>query len=150
MKKALIFSLFSIAVLCSGCYKDIEVISLQGLSNVEISLQGMKSDMILEVYNPNFMDVELIGADVVLKFGDIETGDATISEKVKLAAGDTVLITLNVATRQGAMGKVLGGQIGSLFSGSNALTFSAEGTIVGKAWGMKVEIPVHHSEEISE
>lgn len=149
MRKPLAFILLSVALICSGCYKDLEVVALDGFTNVELSLKGMTSDMYVEVYNPNFMAVEIVDAEVVLKFGDVDAGDVVLAETVKLAAGDTSLVKLKVATRKGAIGKVLGGQIGMLFEGGS-MPFSADGAIVGKAWGMKMEIPVHHSQDLSE
>jgi LEA14-like dessication related protein len=136
------FALLAIvAISFSGCYQQLEVIDIDGFSNVEITLRGMKSDMQVEVYNPNFMSVEIVDAEVVLKLGEVEAGDVTLMERVKLAAGDTVVVNLKVATRQGALGQLL--KRGSML-------FTADGVIVGKAWGMKMEIPVHHEQDLSE
>jgi len=136
------FALLAIVALSlSGCYQQLEVVDLDGFSNVEITLRGMKSDMQVEVYNPNFMSVEIVDADVVLKMGEVEAGDVTLVERVKLAAGDTAVVNLKVATRKGALGQVF--KRGSML-------FSADGVIVGKAWGMKMEIPVHHEQDLSE
>ena len=139
MRKFVLFAIVAISL--SGCYQQLEVIDLDGFSNVEITLRGMKSDMQVEVYNPNIMSVEIIDADVVLKLGEVEAGDVTLMERVKLVAGDTAVVNLKVATRQGALGQVL--KRGSML-------FTADGVIVGKAWGMKIEIPVHHEQDLSE
>lgn len=139
MRRVLVLGL--VALLFSGCYTKLEVIEIEGFSNVEVSLRGMKSDMQVEVYNPNFMAVEIVDADVVLKLGEVEAGDVTLVERVKLASGDTAVVNLKVATRQGALGQILK---------KGSMLFSADGFIVGKAWGMKMEIPVHHEEDLSE
>jgi hypothetical protein len=32
--------------------------------------------------------------------------------------------------------------------GSEEIPFSAEGIIIGKSWGLKIEVPVHHSQNL--
>ena len=55
----------------TGClYEDLEVLEVDDFSNVQISLEGLESQMDVVVYNPNPYAVNLVGADILLTVGD--------------------------------------------------------------------------------
>jgi len=129
----------------SSCYQKIEVIEVDDFSNVQIGLKGMQSDLYVHVYNPNWFSIKVESAEVSLKVGEVDAGNVWLKEPMTLVARDTSLIHLRVETRQGAIGKILIQNIGKMF-GSGEIPFSAEGVIIGKSWGLKIEVPVHHSQ----
>ena len=138
---------FTSVLFCSSCYQKIEVIEVEDFSNVHIGFKGMQSDLYVHVYNPNRVSINVESAEISLRVGEVDAGDVWLKEAMTLVARDTSLVHLRVETRQGAIGKILLDNIGKMF-GSEEIPFSAEGIIIGKSWGLKIEVPVHHSQNL--
>ena len=61
----------------------------------------MKSDLVVRVYNPNYLSFKLKSADILLRVKEIEAGDDELAEQITLASNDTTDVVLRVATRKG-------------------------------------------------
>ena len=54
----------------TGClYQDLEVLEVEAFSDLSFSLQGMKAQMNVDVFNPNPYAVKVTGTDVKLYLG---------------------------------------------------------------------------------
>ena len=102
----------------SSCFKQIEVVEVEGFSNVELSLKGIKSDMVVRIYNPNPIPFDIKSADIILSVGDIVAGDLVLDESVKLSSRDTTEVILKLVSRKGAIGKIMVDNFTNAISGS--------------------------------
>ena len=147
-KKAIFAFLFvSLAMVLPGCFHKIEVVEIEKFSNVELGFNGMKSDLVVRVYNPNYLSFKLISADILLSVGEIEAGDVELSEQITLASNDTTDVVLRVATRKGALGRILKQNFRDMIHGGE-IPFSAEGEIKVQSLGLKKKIPIKYSETL--
>ena len=78
----------------------------------------------------------------------MEAGYVSLSEIVKIGARDTATIRLHVITREGAIAEILKNDVFNFLKGEE-VPFSASGIVSGKSWGVKVEVPLEHSQNIS-
>jgi LEA14-like dessication related protein len=143
---------FFIALLATttltGCYKQLEVINVEDFSEISIGLKGLRSNLDVKIYNPNLYDIELYETAITLRVKDVEAGEVSLSEIVKLGARDTAIIRLHVVTREGAIAEILKADVINFIQGKE-VPFSASGTVSGKSWGFKVEVPLEHSQNLS-
>ena len=107
----------------------------------------MKSDLVVRVYNPNYLSFKLKSADILLRVGEIEAGDVELAEQITLASNDTTDVVLRVATRKGALGRILKQNFRDMINGGE-FPFSAEGEITGQSLGLKRKIPIKYSETL--
>ena len=148
LKKAIFAFIFvSLAMALPGCFHKIEVVEIEKFSNVELGFNGMKSDLVVRVYNPNYLSFKLKSADILLRVGEIEAGDVELAEQITLASNDTTDVVLRVATRKGALGRILKQNFRDMINGDE-IPFSAEGEITGQSLGLKRKIPIKYSETL--
>ena len=133
----------------SSCFKQIEVVEVEGFSNVELSLKGIKSDMVVRIYNPNPIPFDIKSADIILSVGDIVAGDLVLDESVKLSSRDTTEVILKLVSRKGAIGKIMVDNFTNAISGSE-IKFKAKGEIVSSTLGIKRRLPISHEEQIGQ
>ena len=129
----------------TGCYKKIEVTEIAGFSNLDLSLNGIKLDLTVKVYNPNFFNFNVRSADIILSIGDIESGDLVLDEGFQLTSKDTTEVSLKLISRKGAIGKIMIDNFTNTISGGDVV-FKAEGEIVTQTWGLKNRLPISHEE----
>ena len=97
LKKSIIaFVCVTSLVALSGCFQKIQVEEVIGFTNLELGLKGIKSDMIVNVYNPNYIDFNITSADIELSLGEITAGDLIIEESVVLKSRSTTEVVLKV------------------------------------------------------
>lgn len=140
----------SLLVLLSGCqwWQDVEVVRVDGLSDVAMSLNGMQGEVQVLVKNPNGFDIKAQGVDVTIYAGEDRIGTVTLpSEQVLKSRAESILV-LNVQSDPGAMKKLLQNQLLQLIGGSS-VEFRTVGTVRGKAFGLNIAIPFESSEEIN-
>ena len=149
LKKKVIYALLfvSLAMALPGCLHKIEVVEIEKFSNVEFGFKGMKSDLVVRVYNPNYLSFKLKSADILLSVGEIAVGDAVLVEQITLASNDTTNVVLRVATRKGSLGRILQQNFRNMINGSE-IPFLAEGEITGQFLGLKKKIPIKYSETL--
>ena len=149
MLKKAIFAFFfvSLAMALPGCFHKIEVVEIEKFSNVELGFNGMKSDLVVRVYNPNYLSFKLKSANILLRVGEFEAGDVELAEQITLASNDTTDVVLRVATRKGALGRILKQNFRDMINGGE-IPFSAEGEITGQSLGLKRKIPIKYSETL--
>ncbi len=80
----------------TGCYQTIEVTEVEGFSNLELSMNGIKSDLSVKIFNPNFLNFNVSSADIILSIGDIEAGDLVLEEGIQLESRDTTKVSLKL------------------------------------------------------
>ena len=133
----------------SSCFKKIEVVEVEGFSNVELNLKGIKSNLTVNIYNPNPLTFNIQSADILLTVGDVVAGDLVLEEPVKLSSKDTTSVTLKLVSRKGAIGKIMVDNFTNAFSGGEIL-FKAEGEIMSSTFGLKRRLPIIHEEQIGQ
>ena len=133
----------------SSCFKQIEVVEVEGFSNVELSLKGIKSDMVVRIYNPNPIPFDIKSADIILSVGDIVAGDLVLDESVKLSSRDTTEVILKLVSRKGVIGKIMVDNFTNAINGSE-IKFKAKGEIVSSTLGIKRRLPISHEEQIGQ
>jgi len=131
----------------SSCFKQIEVVEVEGFSNVELSLKGIKSDLVVNIYNPNPLSFNINSAEILLSVGDIIAGDLILEEPVKLNSRDTTEVVLKLVSRKGAIGKIMVDNFTNALGGGQIL-FKAEGEIASSTFGLKRRLPINHEQKI--
>lgn len=139
------FVILGLSFSFTGCYQKIEVTEVEGFSNIELSMNGIKTDLTVKIYNPNFLNFNVNSADIILSIGDIEAGDLVLEEGIQLASRDTTEVSLKLISRKGAIGKIMIDNFTNALSGGDVV-FKAEGEIVSQTWGLKKRLPVIHEE----
>ncbi len=147
------FSVFAVISICSiatltGCYKPLEITNVKDFSEISIGLEGFKSNLEVEIYNPNFYPIELSETKISLRVRDTDAGDVRLLEMVNLSARNTTTISFHVVSRKGAIAEILKNDVFNFLKGEK-VPFSASGTVSGKSWGIQVEVPLEHSQKIS-
>ena len=132
----------------SSCFQQIEITEVDGFSNVEVSLKGINSEMVVHVYNPNHLDFKINSADILLRVGEIVVGDLILEENLILESRDTTEVTLNLVSRKGAIGKIIVENFTNALIGGEVM-FKAEGEIVSSTLGLKKRLPIYHEEQIA-
>jgi LEA14-like dessication related protein len=144
MKLRLLLPLISILFL-SSCYGELEVVEVEDFANVEIGFKGMKSDLLVRVYNPNFLSINIQSAEIALQVGEVNAGDVVLSEPTILVGRDTSSVLLKVATHKGALGQIIKDNFTLILQGGE-VSFSAEGIIKGRTLGVNIEVPISHTQ----
>ena len=148
LKKSIIaFVCVTALVALSGCFQKIQVEEVIGFTNLELGLKGIKSDMIVNVYNPNYIDFNITSADIELSLGEITAGDLIIEESVVLKSRSTTEVVLKVEGRKGAVRKILLDNFTNALTGGEVL-LKAEGEILSEKFGLKKTLPIIHQEII--
>ncbi len=119
---------------------------VEGFSNLELSLKGIKSDLVVKIYNPNPISFDITSADITLSVGEIVSGDLVIEKSFKLSSKDTTDVTLKLVSRKGAIGKIIVDNFTNALSGSEIL-FKADGEIVTSIFGLTRKCPVNYEEK---
>ena len=149
MLKKSIFSFLCVSsiMILSSCFNKIEVVEVEEFSNVELSLKGIKSDLVVNIYNPNPLNFNIKSADIILSIGDIVAGDLILEHPVQLTSKDTTDVTLKLVSRKGAIGKIMVENLTNALSGGEVI-FKAEGEIISSTFGLKKILPINHQQKI--
>lgn len=133
----------------SGCiYQDLEVLAVEDFSELRLSLDGMQARMDVDVYNPNPYAVTVTRADVKLYVNQEVVGDVTLVEDQIIRPDAQATVPLRVATRDGALGRVLKNDLMNLLRGAE-VPFVAEGSVTGKAFGLRFTVPLRHDQSLN-
>ena len=70
--KHIFFPVLSLFVLITitGCYQKLEVITVEDFSDVQVGLKGLRSNLDVSIYNPNFYPIELSKTEITLRVRD--------------------------------------------------------------------------------
>lgn len=133
----------------TGCiYQDLEVLAVEDFSELRLSLDGMQARMDVDVYNPNPYAVTVTRADVKLYVNEEVVGDVTLVEDQIIRPDAQATVPLRVATRDGALGRVLKNDLMNLLRGAE-VPFVAEGSVTGKAFGLSFTVPLRHDQSLN-
>jgi len=133
----------------TGCiYQDLEVLAVEDFSELRLSLDGMQARMDVDVYNPNPYAVTVTRADVKLYVNQEVVGDVTLVEDQIIRPDAQATVPLRVATRDGALGRVLKNDLMNLLRGAE-VPFVAEGSVTGKAFGLSFTVPLRHDQSLN-
>ena len=150
LKKSIVAFMSACCIMAfSSCFKHIEVVEIDGFSNVELSLKGIKSDMAVRIYNSNPIPFNIKSADIILSVGDIVAGDLVLDESVKLSSRDTTEVIFKLVSRKGAIGEIMVDNFTNAISGSE-IKFKAKGEIVSSMLGLKSRLPINYEEKIGQ
>jgi len=99
MKKYLIIILFALPILLSGClnYEDIKIIKINEVNYEELKGGVLKLAITARVDNPNFFDVKITDANMVLQIQDRVLGNVSQVEKVTLSGRSEKDYTIRVS-----------------------------------------------------
>lgn len=138
-----------LVVFLSSCqwWQDIEVLRVEGLSDVALSLDGMEGEVQVVLRNPNGFDIQAHGVDVAIYAGEDRIGSVSLPERQVLAARSESTLILNLQSDPGALKSLLQNQL-LQFIGGSPVEIRAEGTVRGRAFGLNVTFPIESSEEI--
>ncbi|MDE0722279.1 MAG: LEA type 2 family protein, partial [Flavobacteriales bacterium] len=131
-----ILAILAISTL-TGCYKQLEVITVEDFSEVTIGLKGLRSNLDVKIYNPNLYPIELNETQITLRVRGVDAGYVSLYKIVNIGARDTATIRLHVATREGAIAEILKKDVLNFLKGEE-VPFSASGIVSGKSWGVKI------------
>tara|TARA_B110000879_G_C11055070_1_gene464380 strand:- start:14 stop:460 length:447 start_codon:yes stop_codon:yes gene_type:complete len=140
----------SLLVLLSGCqwWQDVEVVRIEGLSDIAMSLNGMQGEVQVLVKNPNGFDIRAQEVDVNMYVGEDRIATVTLPGVQVLEARSESVLVMNVQSDPGALKKLLQNQLLQLIGG-NSVEFRTVGTVRGKAFGLNIAIPIESIEEIN-
>lgn len=132
-----------------GClFQDLEVLAVEDFSDVQLSLNGFQARLVVDVYNPNPYPVKVFEADVVLTVEQDQIGQVVLLAPTVIRPDARGEVELEVRTMDGALGRLLKNDLMSLLRGSE-VPFVAEGTVMGKAFGLRLSIPFRHKETLT-
>ena len=132
-----------------GClFQDLEVLSVEEFEDVQLSLNGFQAKLVVDVYNLNPYPVTVFEADVDLKVEDQTIGEVSLLSPTVIRPDARAEIALAVRTMDGALARLLKNDLMSLLRGSE-VPFVAEGTVMGKAFGLRLSIPFRHKETLT-
>ena len=132
----------------AGCYQDLEVREVTGLTEGERTLQGFHGQIDVRVFNPNAFPVKALHSDVVLYLRDRRVGVVQLPAPAELPAREESVLTLEVSSEPGAIAALLKNELMNFLTGGD-VELRAEGTVTGKAWGVPVTVPVRAVERIA-
>lgn len=136
-----------LVVTLAGCYHDLEVREVSGLTEGQLTLQGFNGEVDVRVYNPNGYTVKALHSDVALYVRDRRVGAVLLPAPVELPARAESVLRLEVASEPGAIAAILKNELMNFLTGGE-VELRAEGTVTGKAWGIPVTVPVRSVERI--
>ena len=138
-----------LVVFLSSCqwWQDIEVLRVEGLSDVALSLDGMEGEVQVVLRNPNGFDIQAHGVDVAIYAGEDRIGSVSLPVRQVLSARSESTLILNLQSDPGALKSLLQNQL-LQFIGGSPVEIRAEGTVRGRAFGLNVTFPIESSEEI--
>ena len=132
-----------------GClFQDLEVLAVEDFSDVQLSLNGFQARLVVDVYNPNPYPVKVFEADVALTVEQDQIGQVVLLAPTVIRPDARGEVELEVRTMDGALGRLLKNDLMSLLRGSE-VPFVAEGTVMGKAFGLRLSIPFRHQETLT-
>ena len=132
-----------------GClFQDLEVLAVEDFSDVQLSLNGFQARLVVDVYNPNPYPVKVFEADVALSVEQDQIGQVVLLAPTVIRPDARGEVELEVRTMDGALGRLLKNDLMSLLRGSE-VPFVAEGTVMGKAFGLRLSIPFRHKETLT-
>ena len=132
-----------------GClFQDLEVLAVEDFSDVQLSLNGFQARLVVDVYNPNPYPVKVFEADVALTLEQDQIGQVVLLAPTVIRPDARGEVELEVRTMDGALGRLLKNDLMSLLRGSE-VPFVAEGTVMGKAFGLRLSIPFRHQETLT-
>ena len=136
MKKLLYIFLLICPILSSGCigYQEIRVVKIKDVSyqDFDIRARTLKLDIVATVDNPNFYNVRLTNADMVLRHNDRILGNVTQLEKIELEGKKEKDYTIRIAIEmKDVFSNVMG--IYRLFT-NNPKELNLSGTVHVKAF----------------
>ena len=111
-------------------------------------MNGFQAKLVVDVYNPNPYPVTVFEADVDLKVEDQTIGEVSLLSPTVIRPDARAEIALSVRTMDGALARLLKNDLMSLLRGSE-VPFVAEGTVMGKAFGLRLSIPFRHKETLT-
>lgn len=132
-----------------GClFQDLEVLAVEDFSDVQLSLNGFQARLVVDVYNPNPYPVTVFEADVALTIEQDPIGQVVLLAPTVIRPDARGEVELEVRTMDGALARLLTNDLMSLLRGSE-VPFVAEGTVMGKAFGLRLSIPFRHTETLT-
>ena len=132
-----------------GClFQDLEVLAVEDFSDVQLSLNGFQARLVVDVYIPNPYPVKVFEADVALTVEQDQIGQVVLLAPTVIRPDARGEVELEVRTMDGALGRLLKNDLMSLLRGSE-VPFVAEGTVMGKAFGLRLSIPFRHKETLT-
>lgn len=135
------------AIALSGCYQELEVREVAGLTDGNLTLQGFQGVVTVRLYNPNAYSVRALESDVILYVQDRKVGRVELVGPVLLPKHEESTFSLQVESEPGALGDVLKNELMGFILGGK-VELRAEGSVRGKAWGIPVTVPVKSVESI--
>ena len=81
----------------TGCYQELEVREVSGLTDGQLTLQGFNGTMDVRLFNPNRYPVKALDSEVYLFVRDQRVGKVDLTEPVELPAQAESTISLEVA-----------------------------------------------------
>ena len=142
--------LLSSLFLILGCqvWQNVEVVRVDGFSDLSISLEGMSGEVEVVVKNPNGFNINAFEADVDVFIGAEQIGTITLPRDQVLVAGSESRLVMDIQSNPGALKNLLQQQLLQVIGGAS-IELRASGSVTGKAFGLRVVIPVESSEQIN-
>jgi LEA14-like dessication related protein len=85
----------------------VEVVRVDGFSDLAISWEGMQGEVEVIVKNPNAFDIKAFEADVDVYVGDDKIGTITLPSNQVLKAGSESMLVMDIQSDPGALKKNL-------------------------------------------
>ena len=142
--------LLSSLFLILGCqvWQNVEVLRVDGFCDLSISLEGMSGEVEVVVKNPNGFNINAFEADVDVFIGAEQIGTITLPRDQVLVAGSESRLVMDIQSHPGALKNILQQQLLQVIGGAS-IELRASGSVTGKAFGLRVVIPVESSEQIN-
>ncbi len=142
MKKfAKISIIFFITALTFSCYKPLELGEVKSV-NLNFDDDDGQLEVFLEITNPNFYSITIVESNLDVYLNGTHLGKIKDSQNVKIPANSSTIVQLNMHINlQDVLSNVF--NLITLFSEDSDTDVKIEGTITGKTFFGKKEIPIN-------
>ena len=142
--------LILMSLLLNSCffYKEVKITNIRNVELVKFENNAIIIEADVDVFNPNFYDIEVVDSQLKIYLdGDI-LGNAKILNNLRVDAKDSSEKHLKIRTvYKGKLSSSLKGIFGLALG--KEMNIKIEGILKGKAMGLTHEYPLHLEQEIS-
>lgn len=149
LKKAILFS-FILIIFLQGCflYKEVQIRNIRNVELVKFENNALIIEADVDVDNPNFYDIEVVGSELNIFLNDDLLGNATIINELTVNKKTKEAKHLEIRTvYKGKMSTSLRGIFGLALG--KEMTIKIDGVVKGKAMGFTREYPLILEEKIT-
>lgn len=136
-----VLALLTMALIGCTALQPVEVVRVDGLSDLRISRGGIGGELTLVINNPNLVAISAESIDVQLSISGTEVGEVQLPYAQSIPKGSNQTLILSVQAETQALLSVLESNLMRFLTGDE-VEVRVVGEVKGSALGIAVGIPV--------